>query len=151
MEKLIKFRVDQDVHCSSDREMREIAENSWIDGVGVEGERQLEKGMNSSFPLFGGAQLTSEHAILFAATLSPQISPKIGRKCCMENVRAIRPLVDLAQPGVRAPDLWCGSAIRTTRPLGIRLTEFNKQVSLLSRFPLRTVLCGNRLPGIKKG
>ncbi|PRD22434.1 UNVERIFIED_CONTAM: hypothetical protein NCL1_49098 [Trichonephila clavipes] len=39
------------------------------------------------------ARLTSEHVVLFMATLPPQIRPKIGRKSCMEIERAIRPLL----------------------------------------------------------
>ncbi|GFU09567.1 uncharacterized protein TNCV_3026191 [Trichonephila clavipes] len=37
-------------------------------------------------------RLTSEHVVLFTATLPPQIRPKIGRNNCMKNIRVMRPL-----------------------------------------------------------
>ncbi|GFW75085.1 uncharacterized protein TNCV_447901 [Trichonephila clavipes] len=44
------------------------------------------------------AWLTSDHVVLFTATLPPQIRPKIERKNCMKNIRVIRPLVKAVTP-----------------------------------------------------
>ncbi|PRD24777.1 UNVERIFIED_CONTAM: hypothetical protein NCL1_42759 [Trichonephila clavipes] len=47
---------------------------------------------DSFFQCGDRARLTSQHVVLFTATLPPQIRPKIGRKNFNENVRVIRPL-----------------------------------------------------------
>ncbi|GFX41365.1 uncharacterized protein TNCV_1654481 [Trichonephila clavipes] len=43
--------------------------------------------------------LTTEHVVLFTATLPPQIRSKIGRKNCMKNIRVIRHFPSFFQGG----------------------------------------------------